>query len=83
MIKVFLSFTICEMIAKLLNVLGIKRKGDLDMDIIILFIMSYLFYILAFKHDTSKKVLIIFAAVLVLDIILFKLQATSTLPISL
>ncbi|WP_164506076.1 DUF5993 family protein [Companilactobacillus insicii] len=53
------------------------------MDIIILFIMSYLFYLLTFKHDTSKKVLIIFTVVLVLDIILFKLHATSQLPISL
>ncbi|WP_367881613.1 hypothetical protein [Lactobacillus sp. YT155] len=53
------------------------------MDIIILLIMTYLFYLLAIKHDTSKKIFVLFSVVLVLVIILFKLHATSTLPISL
>ncbi|WP_156519989.1 MULTISPECIES: DUF5993 family protein [Loigolactobacillus] len=53
------------------------------MDIIILFIIAYLYYLLAIKQDTSNKILVLFGVVLVLCMILFKLHATSSLPISL
>jgi len=53
------------------------------MDIIIFAIMSYLFYLLSIKHEISKRVLVIFTIVLILDIILYFLHSSSLLPISL
>ncbi|WEG74210.1 DUF5993 family protein [Vagococcus intermedius] len=53
------------------------------MDIIILFLMTSLFYMLIVKKDTSWKVIMLWFVLIILSLILFKLHATSTLPISL
>lgn len=53
------------------------------MDILITALITYMFYLLVIKKDTSKKFMIIFAIVIILNLVLFKIHATSTLPISL
>lgn len=60
-----------------------KERGVVFMDIIILFLMTSLFYMLIVKKDTSWKVIMLWFVLIILSLILFKLHATSTLPISL
>ncbi|QIL46783.1 hypothetical protein G7081_06740 [Vagococcus coleopterorum] len=50
------------------------------MDIIILFLMTALFYMLIVKKDTSWKMIGLWFIIFILSFILFKLHATSELP---